>query len=301
MRRRTTATHGLVEPLARRPAHLSVVVVNVLVDAIVSGRYPSGSLLPPEPVLCQSFDVSRSVVREALKMLEEKGLVRARQGHGTTITAPDEWNLLDPVVLEATIRADGTMQILDELVDVRVALECDMARTGGPVDERRRPGRARALLEELEPRSQGCRPLPGDLTPGTTTSSCAAPGTGSAARSSVRSIPMPGEQPVQPAGGRSDIRGAHLGHVAIYERLLSRDADGAAAAMQEHISRAWNLRKLNALTARRRHCRPGISGQPRPTSCPGRWRTRYLGSRAEGAGIIETIDRFRVPRPGDLA
>src|SRR5690349_17403486 len=80
-----------VRSLAGRPARLSVVVVGVLADAIVSGRYPSGSLLPPEPALCQSFDVSRSVVREALKALEEKGLVHARQGHGTTITPPDEW------------------------------------------------------------------------------------------------------------------------------------------------------------------------------------------------------------------
>src|ERR671937_2557908 len=96
--------------IAGRPARLSVVVVDALVDGIVSGRYPSGTLLPPEPVLCQSFDVSRSVVREAIKVLEEKGLARARQGHGTTITAPDEWNLLDPVVLEATIRHDDTMR-----------------------------------------------------------------------------------------------------------------------------------------------------------------------------------------------
>src|ERR687884_1991426 len=115
--------------MARRPARLSVLVVDALVDAIVSGTYPPGSLLPPEPVLCQSFDVSRSVVREATKALEEKGLARARQGHGTTISPPDEWNLLDPAVLDATIRADETMQILDQLVDVRVALESAMART----------------------------------------------------------------------------------------------------------------------------------------------------------------------------
>jgi DNA-binding FadR family transcriptional regulator len=66
---------------------------------------------------------------QALKALEEKGLVRARQGHGTTVTPPEDWNLLDPVVLEAMIHADETMQTLDQLVDVRVALECDMART----------------------------------------------------------------------------------------------------------------------------------------------------------------------------
>src|SRR3954469_5582259 len=92
--------------LAGRPARLSVVVISVLVEEIVSGRYPPGSLLPPEPELCRSFDVSRPVVREAMKALEEKGLAHAQQGRGTTITPPDEWNLLDPMVLEAMIRDD---------------------------------------------------------------------------------------------------------------------------------------------------------------------------------------------------
>src|SRR3954470_6032425 len=115
--------------MSKRPARLSVLVVEAIVDAIVSGRYPPGTLLPPEPVLCQSFDVSRSVVREAMKLLEEKGLARARQGHGTTVSPPDEWNMLDPAVLEAAIRADETMEILHALVEVRVALESAMART----------------------------------------------------------------------------------------------------------------------------------------------------------------------------
>ena len=68
-----------------------------------------------------------------MKALEEKGLARARQGRGTTITPPDEWNLLDPMVLEATIRADETMEVLDELVDVRAALESDMVRSAAHV------------------------------------------------------------------------------------------------------------------------------------------------------------------------
>src|SRR5689334_7049885 len=139
-----------IKALAGRPARLSVVVVNVLVDGIVSGRYPSGSLLPPEPELCQSLDVSRSVVREAMKALEEKGLVHARQGHGTAVTSHDEWNLLDPVVLEATIRVDETLHILDELVDVRVAMESDMVRTAARSMSDADLAQLGELLEELQ-------------------------------------------------------------------------------------------------------------------------------------------------------
>lgn len=93
------ATRLAMASLAGRPTRLSVLVVEVLVERIVSGEYPSGTLLPAEPALCQSFDVSRSVVREALKVLEQKGLVTVRQGHGTVVAEADEWNLLDPVVL----------------------------------------------------------------------------------------------------------------------------------------------------------------------------------------------------------
>src|SRR5579872_502849 len=88
-----------IASLVARPARLSAIVISELIDRIVSGEYSPGSLLPPEPALCQLFDVSRSVVREALKVLEEKGLVTVRQGQGTLVAGPGEWNLLDPAVL----------------------------------------------------------------------------------------------------------------------------------------------------------------------------------------------------------
>ena len=98
-----------------------------LVDRIVSGELGPGTLLPTEPRLCEAFSVSRTVIREAVKILEQKGLVRIKQGQGTTVAVPDEWNLLDPVVLEASVRHDKDLRILDDLVEVRRVLESDMA------------------------------------------------------------------------------------------------------------------------------------------------------------------------------
>jgi DNA-binding FadR family transcriptional regulator len=233
-----------VGSLAGRPARLSVVVVKVLVDEIVSGRYPSGSLLPPEPVLCESFDVSRSVVREALKALEQKGLAHARQGHGTTITPPGEWNLLDPVVLDATIRADETMQFLDELVDTRVALESDMARTAAHSMSDADVAGLGALLEEL-------RTQLGDADAYQETDvryhdfimRCSGNRLG---RSIIHAIHphARASSRYNPPTDEEDLRRAHVGHVAIYEHLRAHDGDGAAAAMQEHIRGTWQLRKL---------------------------------------------------------
>ena len=226
-----------------RPARLSVVVVDALVDGIVSGRYPSGTLLPPEPVLCQSFDVSRSVVREAMKLLEEKGLARARQGHGTTISPPDEWNLLDPAVLAAAIRADETMQILDELVDVRVALESAMARTAAQSMSDADLAELGDLLEEMETQLQDPeRYLATDTRYHDFIMRCSGNRLG---RSIIRAIHphARASSRYSPPADDEDIRMAHLGHTAIYERLLEHDAEGAAAAMQEHIRGTWTLRK----------------------------------------------------------
>jgi DNA-binding FadR family transcriptional regulator len=232
-----------VKSLAGRPARLSVVVVSVLADGIITGRYPSGTLLPPEPVLCQSFDVSRSVVREALKALEEKGLVHARQGHGTTVTPPDEWNLLDPVVLEATIRADGTVQILDQLVDVRAALESDMARTAARSMGDADLTELAKLLEELRTQlTDAERYQETDTQYHDFIMRCSGNRLG---RSIIRAIHphARASSRYNPPADEDDLWQGHLGHVAIYERLLQHDADGAAAAMQEHIRGTWTQRK----------------------------------------------------------
>jgi DNA-binding FadR family transcriptional regulator len=229
--------------IARRPPRLSLVVVGALVDAIVSGRYPSGTLLPPEPVLCQSFDVSRSVVREAMKVLEEKGLARARQGHGTTVSPPDEWNMLDPAVLDAAIRADETMEILDALVDVRVALESAMAGTAAQSMGDADLAELGDLLEEMSTQLQDPeRYLAGDARYHDFIMRCSGNRLG---RSIIRAIHphARASSRYNPPADEESIRLAHDGHMAIYEQLRRRDAEGAAAAMQEHIRRTWTLRK----------------------------------------------------------
>jgi DNA-binding FadR family transcriptional regulator len=121
-----TGEPPVLKPWPKRPARLAQAVVESLTDTIVSGAIPPGSTLPVEPDLCETFGVSRITVREAVKSLEAKGLVLARQGYGTTVTSPEEWNLLDPVVLAATVQHDDQLVVLDQLVDIRSTLEAQM-------------------------------------------------------------------------------------------------------------------------------------------------------------------------------
>ena len=62
-----------------------------------------------------------------MKILQEKGLVQVRQGSGTIVTPPSMWDMLDELVLAATIAEDDSLTILDDLVATRRVLESDMA------------------------------------------------------------------------------------------------------------------------------------------------------------------------------
>jgi GntR family transcriptional regulator len=61
-------------------------IADELRTAIISGRYPTGSVLPPEPQLAAEYGASRSLVNRAMQNLAAEGLVRARQGRGTVVT-----------------------------------------------------------------------------------------------------------------------------------------------------------------------------------------------------------------------
>ena len=125
----TAQSNAFALPPRRPPERLGVAVVSELVELIVTGQIAEGDLLPPEGPLSEHFGVSRTVVRESVKRLEEKGLVVVAQGRGTQVARSGSWNMLDPIVLSALIDNDESLGILDELTIVRGNLESAMAGT----------------------------------------------------------------------------------------------------------------------------------------------------------------------------
>src|ERR1700733_12027202 len=65
---------------------------------IVRGDVLPGNPLPSEVKICEMLDVSRTVVREAIRTLTGKGLVESRAKSGTRVRPPEDWNHLDPDV-----------------------------------------------------------------------------------------------------------------------------------------------------------------------------------------------------------
>ena len=106
------------------PGHnLTYSIVQELGASIVSGQYSPDDKFPIEADLCIQFGASRSVLREAVKMLTAKGLVGARPRQGTWVEPEDHWNFLDPDVLRWLLERKFDISLLEEFTQVRRAIE----------------------------------------------------------------------------------------------------------------------------------------------------------------------------------
>ncbi|NUT98257.1 MAG: FadR family transcriptional regulator [Saccharothrix sp.] len=214
-----------------------------LVARIVRGVHPYGTSLPPEPVLCEIFSVSRSVLREAVKVLEEKGLVQVRQGTGTVVTPPTMWNTLDELVLGALIAEDETLTVLDDLVATRRVLESEMAAMTARTADQGTLDRLRALVDRMDDLVDDALAYrKEDLIFHDVIMQASG---NRISRSVVRALES---QVVNTARyvGRTESAlcvASNQGHRRIYERIAAHDPNGAADAMFTHITEAWLVRR----------------------------------------------------------
>lgn len=98
-------------------------VVETIAGWIVSSRFPAGAALPVEQAIGDELSASRTTVREALKTLAAKGLVRVGPRTGTRVLPADHWNLLDPQVVAWRLKAPVTRALIDDLVEMRLMIE----------------------------------------------------------------------------------------------------------------------------------------------------------------------------------
>jgi DNA-binding FadR family transcriptional regulator len=92
-------------------------------ESVVAGRYPPGSSIPPEPMLCEELGVSRTVVREAIKSLVAKGLVVTGPKVGTRVLPEEHWNWFDPDVVVWHSKIGLTREFLRDLQELRRVVE----------------------------------------------------------------------------------------------------------------------------------------------------------------------------------
>lgn len=95
---------------------------------IVGGDYRPGDLLPKEAELALEYSVSRTSVREGMRVLAAKGLVDIRQKIGTRVRQTDFWNVFDSDILRWHSEVGRGGDVMRDLVEVRQILEPAAAR-----------------------------------------------------------------------------------------------------------------------------------------------------------------------------
>jgi len=143
-------------PLQRRPRMARIAGTSVhaslaseIGQRIVRGDYPPGTILPNEQQWSQTFDVSRSAVREAIKMLMAKSLLSSRPKVGSWVEPRERWNLLDRDVLAWYSSSPDRGAFLKTVQEFRYIIEPEATALAA---ERRTD-------EQMEEISRACRDM----------------------------------------------------------------------------------------------------------------------------------------------
>ncbi|OCH23569.1 FadR/GntR family transcriptional regulator [Aliivibrio sp. 1S128] len=118
---------------------LHVQVAREIARGILSGKLPQGSIIPGEMALCEQFGVSRTALREAVKLLTSKGLLESRPKIGTRVVDRAYWNFLDPQLIEWMDGLTDVDQFCFQFLGLRRAIEpeaCALAATFATAEQR---------------------------------------------------------------------------------------------------------------------------------------------------------------------
>jgi DNA-binding FadR family transcriptional regulator len=114
-------------PKVTSPTDRHATLVESLGLAIADGRLAAHSLLRLDELEVQQ-SVSRSVVREAARVLSSKGMLESRRRFGTVVQPEEAWNLYDPEVIRWRLASSRRLEQLQSLNELRGAIEPQAAR-----------------------------------------------------------------------------------------------------------------------------------------------------------------------------
>jgi len=138
-----------------RGQNLTYGITHDLGVAIVTGVYSENNPFPVEAELCRQYGASRTVLREAVKMLTAKGLLGARPRRGTWVQPEDRWNLLDPDVLGWLLERKFSPALLIEFSEIRLAVEPGAAALAARAAGAAEKAAVRTAIERMQAAERG--------------------------------------------------------------------------------------------------------------------------------------------------
>lgn len=214
-------------------------VADSLLTRVVSGEFAEGSTLPGESALAAEYGVSRPSMRDAVKALQQKGLLKIHHGIGSVVQPKEKWSVLDEGIISARLATgDVADQMFDELSIVRIALESEMARLAAQFIDSVGTRQLTKLIDRMEAASDHDDSyLVLDLEFHELVmvlSRC------KFALAVMGTIRGPLRQSRRITNKIPDgVRVAQQFHRQIAEYIIAGDADAAARAMREHLTWSW--------------------------------------------------------------
>ncbi|HLW26771.1 MAG TPA: FadR/GntR family transcriptional regulator [Kiloniellales bacterium] len=138
--------------LVKKNAHrtrrggLPLQVAREIAQRILTGTYPPEQTIPVESVLVEEFGVSRSALREAIKLLTAKGLLATRPKLGTQVRPEAQWSHLDPDLLAWRAELGVEEEFARHLAEVRQLFESEAAALAAV---RASPAQRQLILEAV--------------------------------------------------------------------------------------------------------------------------------------------------------
>ena len=223
---------------------LSNAIVSDYLRMIGEGEIEPGAPLPPESVLCETYGVGRSVVREALQALDAKGFIVVRQGSVATVAPRYLWHVLDKEFLDATNPQEyfWMLQEARELLEPRIASIAATRASAEAIEEMSDINRRLASVTDSPEEHAGLDIAFHDAVARATDNailvSMHSSITGLGQRTRSASATVPGA-----------IARAVMWHEQIVDALRARDSVGASSAMHLHLRQVrGELARLEAAT-----------------------------------------------------
>src|SRR3990172_4224704 len=146
----------LIEPLEREQ-RLYEKVVDRILELIAANAWPSGHRLPPERELAKAFGVSRTVVREALKALEARGVLESATGSGVYVRAAD--SSMVSRSLQIYLQLSNQDGVNMRLTEIRRILEVGIAALAAERATSEQRAKLRSLCQEMRANASSPRKL----------------------------------------------------------------------------------------------------------------------------------------------
>lgn len=131
-----------------RPRGLHGHLLDTLGTALTSGEYPAGTVLRIDE-LTAAHTVSRTVAREAIRVLETLGMVQSRPKVGVTVRPQETWNVFDPLLIRWRLAGRQRGRQLNQLAQLRAAVEPAAAALAARTATPQQRERLREIADEM--------------------------------------------------------------------------------------------------------------------------------------------------------